>query len=172
MKFKRPIVVCGDVAYVPLTQGKTAIIDSRDAPLVEGTNWRALRRPKGLWYAGTRDDLLMHRLILQPPAGLDTDHVNHNGLDNRRANLRACTRSQNVANGRQMVVSSSQFRGVYWDARCSKWKATITKNGKSVHLRRFATEVEAARAYDDAALKIYGEFAMPNFPRTQTKATA
>lgn len=106
MIVKRPIAVVGDVAYVPLTQGERAIIDAKDVPLVEGRNWAVLKRRKRLCYAVSAGKppgpktLYMHRLILGPPDGMETDHINHDGLDNRRANLRACTGSQNQLNKR------------------------------------------------------------------------
>lgn len=168
MSVKRPIEVVGDVAYIPLTQGKTAIIDAKDVPLVEGRNWCVQRWSGSLCYAvsniqGSRRTLLyMHRVILEPPGGMDTDHINHDGLDNRRHNLRTCTPSQNQANARRTVIGKSRFRGVCWDKRGFKWTAKISE--KHVHLGRFDSEIEAARAYDAAALKRYGEFASPNFP--------
>lgn len=155
---------------IPLTQGKFALIDAADLPLVEGYTWYA-QQNRGTWYAATttpivprkqRKHLSMHRLIL----GLDTgdpevDHKNWNGLDNRRANLRIATGHQNQGNTRKSKAGlTSQYKGVSWDR--GRWKAYIKMDGKHVHLGRFTSEIEAARAYNRAALEYFGEFANIN----------
>lgn len=106
---------------------------------------------------------LMHRLILAVPPGMDIDHVNGNGLDNRRSNLRICTRSQNLANSRH-TRGTSKFRGVSRDTSRGCWQTGISHQGKRIALGRFDTEEAAARAYDAAALELRGQFARINFP--------
>lgn len=106
-------------------------------------------------------DVYMHKLI----TGFDqTDHINNDGLDNQRTNLREATASQNQANTfKQRGSYSSQFKGVSWDKRKKKWRACIKVYGKYKHIGHFIDEVEAAKAYDRAAIEGYGEFARPNF---------
>jgi hypothetical protein len=108
----------------------------------------------------------MHRTILGAPQGHMVDHINRDGLDNRRINLRAATRAQNACNAikRHSIRSTSQFKGVHWDKARSRWAAQIKKLGKVTNIGRFISEEDAARAYDTAAKKVYGEFARLNFP--------
>lgn len=94
------------------------------------------------------------------------DHANGDPLDNRISNLRLATRSQNNQNVRSATGSSSCFKGVTWDASRNKWIAGIKKDYKRHNLGRFDTAEEAARAHDEAAVRLYGAFARLNFPRT------
>jgi hypothetical protein len=108
----------------------------------------------------------MHREILRPPGHLVVDHINHNGLDNRKANLRHATRAQNNFN-RLIIIredSSSKYKGVSWRKRKKKWRARICINGERKHIGYFKDEIHAAKAYDKAAKKYHGEFASLNFP--------
>jgi hypothetical protein len=105
----------------------------------------------------------LHREIIGAPAGMYVDHINHNGLDNRRANLRLATRFQNARNRpKTNKATSSKYKGVSYRAGNDKWSATIFADGKNVHLGHFETEIEAARVYDDAAREHYGSFAALN----------
>lgn len=94
---------------------------------------------------------------------METDHVNGNPLDNRRENLRSCTRTENVHNTRMNHDNKSGFKGVYWNKRAKKWYAQIANNGKHHHLGTFNTAQEAAVAYNAVAHELHGEFAKPNF---------
>ena len=100
----------------------------------------------------------MHALITGFP---ETDHVNGNSLDNRRVNLREATRSQNNWN-RGKQLGSSRFKGITWDKRDKNWKAQIQVNYKRISIGRFTDEIEAAKAYDKAAMEHFGEFARTN----------
>ena len=92
------------------------------------------------------------------------DHINHNGIDNRKANLRVATRAQNNRHTKKRIKSRSKYKGIYFDRRDRVWYARITTNGKTKHLGSFKDEIEAAKAYDEAARKYHGEFAGLNFP--------
>lgn len=99
------------------------------------------------------------------PEGMEIDHINGDGSDNRLCNLRLATRSENCMNRGSQKNKSSVFRGVNWHKKQSKWIACIKPHGHtSIHLGTFETEEDAARAYDEAARKHYGEFARLNFP--------
>lgn len=160
-----------ETVEIGLNLGFVAIIDSDDLEVVAQYNWNAVRS-RNVYYAHTvtesRRILLMHRLILQPRRGLIVDHANGNGLDNRRANLRIATHSQNAANKRKPRIegSTSAYKGVSWERsgkRKNRWRATINIKGKRIRLGSFGTEVEAAIAYDAAAREHFGEFARINF---------
>jgi len=107
----------------------------------------------------------MHRLILNPPAGITIDHINGNGLDNRRENLRLAGRGQNQCNRGKQSNNTSGFKGVTWHKNLNKWEAGISISGKRYHVGFYKTPEAAARAYDDAAKKYHGEFARLNFPK-------
>jgi hypothetical protein len=161
--------------HIEIGDGYTVLIDSEDAELVAGFNWRPLRLDNDKVYAHAwRGELhiLMHRLILGPRDDQLVDHANGNGLDNRKNNLRAATHSQNHANTkkqtpRRKAAYTSQFKGVYWDAARGKWSAQIAASeGRGRRsLGRFTTELDAAHAYDTAAFELWGEFARLNFER-------
>lgn len=156
---------------IPLGGGQFALIDAADLPLVSGYRWRSMATPTGRYYAivnvGKRT-IYMHRLIAATPDGMVTDHANNDGLDNRRANLRPATWTQNIVNVEKVRVRSgrpatSRYKGVSWDKEKQKWHARI-RNGRTIFLGRYESEIDAARAYDVAALAAYGEFAVLNFP--------
>ena len=158
---------------IPLTQGKFTIVDDEDAHFGE-RNWYALPA-KTRWYAAgsakSRDGkwktIRLHREILAAPAGMVVDHKNFDTLDNRRSNLRLCTNSQNLMNQRPTRGGSSQYKGVH--RQRGRWYATISRRGKTFWLGDFVDEVDAAHAYDDAAIRLHGEFAQPNFSQRRTK---
>lgn len=155
---------------IPLSQGLVTIIDDEDAERVLAVGgWFAHVKKGGLAYArcnvpadgGARRGVLLHTFLTGWPL---VDHRNGDGLDNRRANLRRATKSQNGANQRIAARNTSGFKGVSWHKASQKWDAHIRANGRQRHLGLFLSPEEAARAYDAAARDLFGEFARPNFP--------
>lgn len=156
------------IVEIKLTKGKVAIVDECDRDLVQHHSWYA-KCDNGIWYASTRvaaGMISMHRLLTDSPE-LEVDHIDGDGLNNRRNNLRVCTHADNIRNQRKHQRKggcSSRFKGVCWDKYNRKWRATIVPSGKKLYLGLFVQEEDAARAYDEAARIHYGEFARLNFP--------
>lgn len=151
---------------ITLPCGRVTLIDDADLPLIAAFNLYSLRYPRsGIVYVichlkGSRKmKVPLHKLIT---GYLRTDHINRNGLDNRRCNLRKCSNAQNAQNRGKQRNNSGRFKGVtFWKG---KWMAQIGVNGQHIYGGRFNTDVEAARAYDKLAREHHGEFAMVNFP--------
>jgi len=101
----------------------------------------------------------MHRIITGAAKGLDVDHKNGNGLDNRLCNLRVCERSQNNANRKRVQSKTSRFKGVHFENCTQRWRAELTINGKRIRLGRFPSEEQAVAAYMKAANEHFGEYA-------------
>jgi hypothetical protein len=161
----RPIRIDGDVAYVPLSRGYEAIIDTADIPLVAEYGWFAIT-PSHTVYArtnmregGKQASVLMHRLIIGARDGEIVDHVSCNGLDNRRSNLRIATPSQSTQNQRRLSTNKSGFKGVHWHNQNHVWRAQIQINGKRRHIGCFETAEAAYEAYCLEASRLFGEFA-------------
>ena len=153
---------------IKLSCGKFAIVDAADYKRLSTYRWCALEKGRS-WYAKTLNRngtiLSMHRFITNAPKGLFVDHINHNGLDNRRQNLRLCTHLENLRNARPRKGGSSKYKGVYWEKAKKRFRAKIQHNRKSIHLGYFKNEIEAAKAYDKKAKELFGEFAYLNFPQ-------
>jgi hypothetical protein len=144
-----------------LTRGYVALIDDCDFELVSKYKWQA-NVHNHVVYAGTdvnRTRILMHRLILQAPKGILVDHIDHNGLNNTRDNLRLATRSQNGYNARLSKGNTSGVKGVYWCNYYHKWCALIHTKEKRYHVGYFATLEEAAEATRIKRLELHGKFA-------------
>jgi hypothetical protein len=153
--------------YGELAAGRVALVDDADYELVSQHRWhisRQLRncRPSGPYAAtiiqrnGRQTTVRMHALITGWPR---TDHINGDGLDNQRANLRPASLGQNAANSPARGHGTSQYKGVYWSSAMRKWHAAIRVGGQRRHLGYFADELEAARAYHEAAREAWGEYA-------------
>jgi hypothetical protein len=159
------------VMTIELTQGQVAIVDDEDYADLSAFKWRTRQQPSGIWYArrtlrdaeSGRCMELMHRRILNAADGLYVDHANGDGLDNRRANLRLATNSQNQANRHRLSLNTSGYRGVCWNSGCRKWQAGIKKMGRSYHLGLYDTPQVEALAYDRAAREMFGQYARLNF---------
>jgi len=159
-------IVDGDLVIIPLRLGRRAIIQLNDYEQIKKYFWVDRMIGKTIYAMasasinGTTISLYMHRVILCPPNGESIDHKNHNGLDNRRCNLRLCTRAQNAANRGLPKNNTSGFKGVYWNGR--KFIAQCYMNSKVKYLGSFDNAKEAAISHNKAVMKIYGEFACPN----------
>ena len=143
------------------------IVDTADYDKVKDFRWTA-KRGSRTFYARTWGDgrIQIHQLL--QPGCEEVDHWDHNGLNNRRSNLRPVTHAQNTRNAQKRKDGvSSKFKGVCWDKQNRKFQAAITANGKRTHLGSFDSEEEAARVWNEAAKKLHGEFACLNtFPET------
>lgn len=154
------------IYWLPLTQEQWTCVDEIDAHF-GAHKWNASRVGKK-FYAARRGEghgptKLLHREILNAPAGTEVDHVNGNSLDNRRINLRRATRLENSQNTAKLPGCSSRFKGVTWHKHREKWMAQIKINGGKRYLGYFSSEDAAAKAYDSVARVEFGEFARLNF---------
>lgn len=161
----RPIRVEGDIAIIPLTQGKVAIIDAADIHLVEGHNWYAWKGVRGCFYArrNAKDGedgvaFYMHKVISGIEGWNKTDHEDGDGLNNRRRNLRSASDSQNAFNTKRRKDNKSGVKGVCFDSGNGKWLAQLTANGRNRFRGLFDSKEEAAAAYAEAARIYHGEF--------------
>lgn len=161
----RQIRTEGNFAYIPLTQGYEAIIDAIDVGLADQFNWYAyvgrttvyaLRRDH--LPDGTRPHVRLHSVIMKVPCGFQVDHIDLNGLNNTRSNLRKATPSQQVWNQGLRVSNNSGFKGVCWDKRRMKWRAVIKINRKQVYLGQHDHAEDAHAAYVEASKRLHGDF--------------
>ena len=146
---------------IQLTRGKVAIIDDEDWPLLSGYRW-GWSKHGYTWYAQTRINkrvVSMHRVLcgLTVGDGKEVDHVDGDGLNNRRLNLRVCTHAGNQRNAQKRIDNSTGYKGVYRQA--NRFVAGIKVDGKQMYLGRFDTAEQAHLAYVNAAKLLHGEFA-------------
>lgn len=156
---------------IPLTKGEAALVDPEDYPALSEFKWHVMSRgyaARADYSTGKRKMVLMHRQLLgivNAPYNVYGDHINGDTLDNRRSNLRVATSRQSSQN-KGSNTGNSQYKGVCWHKGIRRWTMTIRINGV-LHTKTFGSEIEAAMAYDRAALEAFGEYAQPNFPLEQ-----
>ena len=160
------------IKLIPLTQGQVTVVDAIEYESLSLWAWFAWRNNANSCYYAVHDAwdpetkrnvrIYMARHIMNAPPDLQVDHINRNTLDNRRANLRLATQSQNQHNRPKWKKRVDGFKGVYQNADTKMWYACIWVNNKSVYLGQFADEISAAIAYNEAAVVLHGEFACLN----------
>jgi hypothetical protein len=174
---KRPVIrqevpQPSDASYriIPLTKQQFALVDTEDYERLNAFNWHALwnRHTRSFyacrddWSSGKRRYVYMHREIMDAQEASQIDHRSRATLDNRKENLRKCTQTLNNANQRRRRNNTSGFRGVCWQKDIGRWRAEIHFNGRKISLGCFGDAESAARAYNVAAKRYFGEFATLN----------
>lgn len=156
-----------------MNHGQTVIVDAEDyEPLNNMARWYAKRHQSGKYYvmgyrkgeSGKYDHFSMHRVLMNAPSDKYVDHKNGITTDNRKSNLRICTNAQNQWNRGISSRSTSGYKGVVWHKRHGKYMATMRHLGKNHFLGYHETAIEAAKAYDNLAKALHGEFAVMNLP--------
>lgn len=150
---------------IPLTRGLVALVD--DSDFEELNRWKWFEDGRGYARRGEKRSgklvaIFMHRVLLGADVGDLVDHIDGNGLNNTRANLRLCNHFQNMRNSKMRKNNTSGFKGVFWDKKNENWRARIRAGAGMINIGSFDTPEEAARHYDAAALRYHGEFARPN----------
>lgn len=165
------MTIIQNTKLIPLTQGYHAIVDASDYDWISQYTWHMAPGNRGYKYAATNIKIegkhryrirKMHSIIMDTPKGMSVDHINGNGLDNRRTNLRVCTHKQNCQSKIKRKIGASSYKGVTWDKEQNKWRVKIGIDYKRIDLGRFDSEKDAAKAYNEAAIKHFGEFAYLN----------
>jgi len=153
-----------------LTRGLMAIVDKEDLEILASKKWFAFSKG-GSWYAARTEGygakkrtIYMHRLLLAAKVGEEIDHANGNSLDNRKQNLRLCTHRENIRNQKLRRDNKIRLKGVHLIRKLlpRRWKAEIVLDDRKVTIGYFTTAIEAARAYDAAAIEHFGAFARTN----------
>lgn len=150
---------------IELTQGYKAIVDDEVYEELSKYKWCVHRMTRDGRVYATRLERMHFSVVGHPEPGFVVDHINGNGLDNRRENLRIITNKENIRCQRINRNNTSGYRGVSWHKGKQRWEARIRVNGKRLNLGRYKTAEEAAYAYDEAAKRHFQEFARLNFPK-------
>lgn len=152
---------------IPLTRGKFALVDDEDYERLINFKWNcttfgyATRSIKNKSTNGKHVVIWMHREIMNTPKGMDTDHIDGDKLNNKKTNLRICTRSQNNMNQKpQRTKYSSKYKGVYFYKKYNKWGSQININKTKHFIGFYENEEEAAYAYNEKSKEMFGEYAI------------
>jgi hypothetical protein len=145
---------------IVLTQGKVALVDDDDFEWLNQWKWFCNKAGYAVRNLPKHKSEYMHRAIMKTPDGLQTDHVDHNKRNNQKNNLRICNNSQNQANRHYDKSKESGYRGV--EKRGNKYRAHVTVNQNMIHLGHYENPEDAARVYNKAVIKYFGEFATIN----------
>lgn len=156
------------IRAIPLTQGEVALIDNRDIKIASRMHWVLDKRDNGICYASSIDTskgkpykkVYLHQLILGLRKGHVIDHINGNGLDCRRKNIRHCSQSENMSKAQRIKKPMSGYRGVY--SKRNKWFVTLNHMCKTIHVGTFESKEKAAHAYNKVAKYLHGKFAIVN----------
>lgn len=149
--------------HIKLTCNKKAIVDNEDFYYLNNFKWQYHNKNYAVHHIRNRKSILMHRFIMNiSDPKVEIDHINHNGLDNRKSNLRICSNRQNHYNSKIRKDNKSGFKGVYFHKVSKKWEVRIKFNGRKLYLGQFKSKLDAAKKYNDAAKIYYGEFALLN----------
>lgn len=155
---------------ISLGHNKYALVDNKDYEniwMISHRKWQLsgmgypIRKYKNEM-TGKIESMYLHKLIMGNPKGFQVDHIDHNTLNNQKSNLRICTTQENRRNQRKLIKATSIFKGVHWNKKCKKWRASITVSSKPIHLGLFIKETEAAQAYNKKAVELFREFALVN----------
>jgi hypothetical protein len=152
-----------------LTQGKVAIVDDADYEYLSKYKWHAIKYKNG-FYAGKSSSrkigakrvIHMHRFILSPEKNKLVDHIDGNGLNNSRSNLRITDYSKNGMNRKKEIGLSSKYKGVSYRSKTNRWRSLICINRKQIEIGVYKSEIEAAIAYNKKAIELYGEYSNLN----------
>lgn len=153
---------------IPLTNGGIALCDDDDYEMLAQHKWYAWHKATNCpYYAmtnirvnGHKTTISMHKCLLGSRGDDEIDHKDNNGFNNQRANLRFCTKTQNQANAKLRISNKSGYKGVTRNGK--NWSASVCLCGRAIHLGTYVTLESAALAYDEAATRYYGEFALTN----------
>lgn len=158
---------------IKLTQGYEAMVDDEDFEFLNQWKWHALKFKCGIVYAvrtsnaferkkGFPKNIYLHRYLLDYPKNFHVDHVDNNSLNNVRNNLRLVTQSQNQQNAKLSAKSTSKYKGVHYHKKDKRYRACIGFNRRKIQIGNFLTAIEAAKAYNEAAVKYFGSYARLN----------
>jgi len=152
---------------IELTRGKYALIDNEQYDLISLFRWCYVPACRGyavvkLYICGKQYQIYMHRLVMNAIEGVSVDHIDGNGLNNQKSNLRICTHQENIMNQKKQENRASIYKGVSFHGQNKNWYAYIKINQKKKHIGCYDTEEEAAEAYNKEAVKLFGRFANLN----------
>ena len=147
---------------------RIAVVDDEDADIARAFAWRSLEPHAGYQYVVAKDStgstVYLHRLVARATRGTCVDHIDGDTLNNRRANLRVCTHAENMRNRRRSHASKFPYKGISQRRPGGPFRAVIRCNGRVFRFGPFKTAKDAAIAYDEAAIRLHGDFARLNFP--------